>query len=99
MGPGRAKIRLILVGLALVLAAASAFSEGGLPRVQRLEAEVARIEALNASLEQENAGLLLEIQALRSDDAAIERVAREELGLVRPGEIVFRFVPAAGDAP
>ena len=30
-----------------------------------------------------------EISALRSDPQAIERLAREELGLVRPGETVF----------
>ena len=37
----------------------------------------------------ENARLTAEIAALRSDPAAIERIAREELGLARPGETVF----------
>jgi cell division protein FtsB len=32
------------------------------------------------------------VQRLRSDLGYIEKIAREELGLVRPGEIVFEFV-------
>jgi cell division protein FtsB len=79
------------IGLALVLAVVSAASERGLRRVHRLSGEVARIEALNADLEAENRRLALEIEALRHDTAALESVARDELGLVRPGERVFRF--------
>ncbi len=40
-------------------------------------------------LREENEQLAREIAALRSDPAAIERIAREELGLARPGETVF----------
>jgi cell division protein FtsB len=51
-----------------------------------------RAEALARELEDlqsENARLATEIAALRSDPRSIERLAREELGLVRPGETVF----------
>src|SRR6187551_2332183 len=41
------------------------------------------------SLRGENEQLARDIEALRSDPAAIERIAREELGLARPGETVF----------
>jgi cell division protein FtsB len=37
----------------------------------------------------DNRRLATEIAALRSDPRAIERLAREELGLTRPGETVF----------
>jgi len=40
-------------------------------------------------LRTENARLAVEIVALRSDPRSIERLAREELGLARPGETVF----------
>jgi hypothetical protein len=30
---------------------------------------------------------------LESDDAAIERIARERFGMIREGEILYRFVP------
>jgi cell division protein FtsB len=57
----------------------------------RAEALAQEIEALQA----ENASLATEIAALRSDPRAIERVAREELGMLRPGETVFLVRPAA----
>jgi cell division protein FtsB len=41
------------------------------------------------SLREENEQLARDIAALRADPAAIERIAREELGLARPGETVF----------
>jgi cell division protein FtsB len=40
-------------------------------------------------LDGENGRLALEIQALRTEPGAIEKIAREELGLARPGEKVF----------
>ena len=36
--------------------------------------------------------------SLKSDPLAIERAAREEHGLIREGEVVFRFHPVAEDA-
>ena len=99
MGPAARKMAILLVGMAVVFTVVSALSEAGLSRVGALEAEVARMQRLNAELEAENARLTLRIEALRHDDETIERVAREELGLVRPGEVVFRFVPAGGPVP
>ena len=54
---------------------------------QRSRADALRqeLDALRA----ENARLGSEITSLRSDPRAIERIAREELGLARPGETVF----------
>jgi cell division protein FtsB len=37
--------------------------------------------------------LEIEKQRLEKDSAYIERVARKELGMAKPGEKVFRFVP------
>lgn len=54
-------------------------------RRQREEAQAREIEELRA----ENARLAAEIHALRTDPRAVERIAREELGLARPGETVF----------
>jgi len=36
--------------------------------------------------------------SLESDTLAIQRVAREEHGMIREGEIMYRFVPAAPDS-
>ena len=37
----------------------------------------------------ENAGLRLQAQRLREDPSAIEELARQELGLIKPGERLF----------
>ena len=47
------------------------------------------------TLEAENERLSRAISALQDDPAVIERIAREELGLVRPGERVLRFPRSA----
>lgn len=57
-----------------------------------LYAERRRAESLLRDIEdlrQDNARIAGQIQALRTNASAIEKIAREELGLVRPGEILF----------
>ncbi len=59
--------------------------------LRRAERRSAEIEAELSELESENAALC-EKQAHSRDDDAIESIARERLGLVMPGEIVFYFI-------
>lgn len=47
-----------------------------------------------AELQQKNGALMEQVRALRSDPVYIEALAREQLGMVRPGEQVFRLVPS-----
>jgi cell division protein FtsB len=61
----------------------------------RAEALAREVEELGA----ENAHLVTEIAALRTDPRAIERLAREELGFARPGETVFLVRDPAPSAP
>jgi len=63
----------------------------GLRHTRTLQADLEQIEATNTRLEQKNAQLRRELELLADDPAALERAAREELGLVRPGEVVFRL--------
>jgi len=81
--------RLYVGGLVL-LALVSALDPGGLRKARRLADEAGRVEADNARLAEENARLSREVKALRTDPSAMERAAREDLGLVRPGERVYR---------
>ncbi len=80
-----------VVTLSLGMAAVSASGEKGLKRLRSLSAEVRQIEESNAEIEAFNTRLSRQIEALRNDPAAQEALAREELGLVRPGDRVFRF--------
>lgn len=86
----RRKAALLFAVMAfLALVVGSLFGDGGL---LRLLEERGRTEALGrqlGELRDENSRLAQQIRALRSDPVAIETLAREELGLARPGETVF----------
>jgi cell division protein FtsB len=58
-------------------------------------AEVARLERQAAGLERTNRALSGRAGELR-DDAFLERLARQCLGMVRPGEVAFVVVPKEG---
>jgi len=76
---------IVMVGLVV----GSLFGDRGL---LQLVSQRQRAEALGRELEQlksDNARLAADIASLRRDPASIERLAREELGLARPGETVF----------
>ena len=53
-------------------------------RSAELDAQLAELQRQNTELEEK--------QAHSRDDATIESIARERLGLVMPGEIVFYFI-------
>lgn len=77
--------------IALVLAVGSLSAEGGFRRYSLLKRDLASLEERNAKLTAENTKLKREVQRLRTEPAALERAARENLGLVRSGEIVFNL--------
>jgi cell division protein FtsB len=65
------------------------FSGDGLVRMVALQRELKAVRAENDRIRMGIADLKEEIRDLKEDAAAIERVARRELGLVRPDEYVF----------
>ena len=84
--------RAMLLTICVVLAD-SLFGERGLSeRTRAIHAYQQAVRDLSA-LRNENAGLREQIRRLQSDPATIELVAREELGLIRRGELLFRFTP------
>lgn len=68
-----------------------AYGPAGIPRVMHLERNLNQINDSNTKLLQENQWLRQAIKSLREDRGAIERVARDELGLVREDDVVFQF--------
>lgn len=80
-----------LLGLALIGVPVLIFQPEGLPRMRALEKELGEVSAENAELRRDIAHLRVEVKDLRDDPAAVERIARDQLGLVRKSEIVFQF--------
>jgi len=79
----------VIVSAALI--AAILFSSRGLLHLRALAAEQLAINQRIATRLRENQLLRERLHRLRTDDRYLERLAREQLGFVRPGEIVYRF--------
>ncbi len=86
---GRRGLKFAVLG-AVVLAALSGLDARGFRRAARLRAQVETLRQANRQLSEDNAALTREINAQRVDARASERAVREELGYVRPGELVFQ---------
>ena len=78
----------------LSLCVLTAIGERGVLHLWRLTGEKARLDEENYRLQKENEGLRQRISKLRNDNFYLEKMAREELNLVRPGEIIYRFAPS-----
>jgi cell division protein FtsB len=84
---------LLLSGLFLLsMMALTVWGDYGLLEIRRQQHEMQRLVHEIDVIEQENARLVREIQRLRTDMSYLEKIAREDLGLVRPKELVFEFV-------
>ena len=70
------------------------YVRSGLRHTIGLRHDLTALRAHNQGLAAENERLAREAEALRTDPAAIERVARDELGWVRGGEVVVDLSPA-----
>ncbi len=89
------------LGIAALLAVALGwvpyhlYGSSGLARYVRLRAERDALHEGNLKVHAENQRLREELEALSDDDGnlsrtAVERAARDELGLVKPGEVVYQ---------
>ena len=75
------------------------FGNGGEREVAALQAQVQRQARDNAGLRQRNDALAAEVQDLKSGEAAVEERARNELGMIKPGETFYRVVEPEAAAP
>jgi len=75
--------------LTLTVLVLAVFNDKGLLQVRGQSKKLTAVENDVTELDAENKQLTKEIQALRTDPTTIERLAREELKLVKPGEIVL----------
>jgi cell division protein FtsB len=83
---GAALVLLLFVGLAV-------YGWHGVVRLRQMHEQLQSLERENVTLRREAERLVQVIDRLRNDPAYLERIAREERGMVRPGETVLKFPP------
>ena len=82
-------VQMLLLFIAAVIVVDALVGEQGLFAMLRARRQAEELAATIARKRAENARLREEVKRLTDDPAAIEEVARRELGLIRPGEKVF----------
>lgn len=85
----RRTVHFLLVFATIVLVVDSLVGERGLLETLKVRRQHAELTASVESIRRENARLREQVRRLNDDPAEIESVAREELGLIRPGEMLF----------
>jgi cell division protein FtsB len=85
---------LKILGLALLaLGVHDVFGSHGYLAMRRSQKELEQLRGEIERLNRENNELAEHVNALRTDPQTIERIAREEMGLARPGEMIFKLPP------
>lgn len=92
------RVVLVLIFAAAVLLVAVSY----LPLIRQNQAmheQLLRTEGEIQKAEEQNRQKKAAIDSLRNDPAAVERLAREKLGLAKTGEIVVHFESPVSNAP
>jgi cell division protein FtsL len=84
---GRAVLGICVFGLFLH----DIFGTHGYLAMRRTKQDIERVQGEIARLNKENAELSQEVKALKSDPHKIESIARDELGLAKPGEVIIKI--------
>lgn len=85
----RKALDYLLLFVTVVLVVDGLVGDKGLMDTMRARQQSAELEAKVQQLKDENRALLERARKLDKDPATIEMLAREELGLIRPGEVLF----------
>lgn len=88
----RQKIILVIVAIAMChLLLVVLFGDNGLLELNRKHDTYQRLLEENGRMTRENLKMYRTIDRLENDPAFIESIARQELGMVRPDELIFKF--------
>jgi cell division protein FtsB len=89
--PGRTRqiVRILLLFFAVIVIVDALVGDRGLLAMLRARHQYDELVAAISRQRAENARLREDARRLREDPAAIEEIARRELGLIRRGEKVF----------
>jgi cell division protein FtsB len=82
------------IGCFILLSVLAMAGDGGFLEVYHFNRYLRAVDHRIEALEVENERLRTQVTRLRSDPYHIEKLAREDLGLVRPDEVIFEIVDA-----
>ena len=83
---------VVLLIILVVLQYRLWISEGSFPHRAALQEKIELQQAENNRLQERNAVLALEVEALKSGLDVIEERAREQMGMIKEGETFFMIV-------
>jgi len=86
-----------LLGLILVVGASALVGNHGVRELLSLQAERQRLGEQAVALLAQTTSLRDQVARIKNDDHFLETLARRELGLVKPGEVSYRFRRPADD--
>ena len=89
---------LLSTVLTMVFLISFFFSDRGIAELQHARRRVDELHTDIRKLEAENARLKAEIDSARKSTYAVERIAREDLGMSKKGEVVY-MLPATSTQP
>jgi cell division protein FtsB len=96
----RRRIATVAVGvIACLLLVHVMFGANGMVVYKQKRAEFELLQKRVMQVKEENEGYKQEIEALKSDQKAIEKEAREQLGYAKPGEYVYVSPPPMKTSP
>ncbi len=90
MGKGVRGLHLF-IALIFVIGLLAVFGDKGLTDVWRLKGDRDRILSTNKALVKQNSELEKKITLLKKDKRYIEKIARDELGMVGKNDVIYRF--------
>lgn len=83
----------VAVVLAILIAASSVGGKKSLVKIFQMSKTRTELQQEIKRLRQVNEEIAREIQTFAHNPSQVEAIAREDLGLVKPGEIVYQFGP------
>lgn len=92
-------MRWVLLGLGgvlLLLQYRLWFADGGIAEQVRLEQKIVQQQDGNQVLRERNVALEREVLELQSGHLVVEQRARNDLGLVKQGEVYYQFTDSDG---
>jgi cell division protein FtsB len=81
---------LLLIFFICFIAYWTIFGDNGILKLKKIEQESENVKAASEKIKAENERLKKEIKLLQEDKKYVEKVAREELGMTRKDEIIYK---------